>query len=109
MSICKNPTNAKLCSYINKKIHARTSIPTVKSEDGFLVSLDDKRASLFNSVFQKVFIDDNGVDLHTDCLLSRNKHMQDIEITSAEVAKALHRFNTSMSRSPDKIPNYFLK
>ena len=36
MSICANPTNANLYSYINKKIHARTSIPTVKSEDGSL-------------------------------------------------------------------------
>ena len=101
MSTCKNPANVKLYSYINKKIHARTSIPTVKSIDGSLVSLDDKKASLFNSVFQKVFIDDNGIDLHTDCLLPSHKHMQNIEITFADVAKALHRLNTSMSQSPD--------
>ena len=63
MSICKSTTNAKLYNAINNKIHARTSIPTVKSEDGSLASLDDKKASLPNPVFQKVFIDGNGVDL----------------------------------------------
>ena len=35
--------------------------------------------------------------------------MQDIGITTADVAKALQRLNTSMSRSPDNIPAYFLK
>ena len=109
MSICKNPTNAKLYCFINKKIHARTSIPAVKSKDGFLVFLDDKKAILFNSVFQKVFIDNNGVDFHTDCLLPSHKRMQDIEITSADVTKALHRLNTSMSESPNNIPACFLK
>ena len=94
---------------VNKKIHARTCITTVKSEDGSLVSLDDKKASLFNSVFQKVFINNNGVDPHTDCLLPSHKLRQDIEITTADVAKALHRLNTSMSWSPGSISAYFLK
>ena len=35
--------------------------------------------------------------------------MQDIEITTADVAKALHSLNSSMSRSPHNIPAYFLK
>ena len=35
--------------------------------------------------------------------------MQDIEITTADVAKALHRLNSSMSWSPHNIPAYFLK
>ena len=96
MSICKNPTNAKLYNYINKKIHARTSIPTVQSEDGPLVTLCDKKENLFNSVFQKVFIDDNNGYLQTDGLLPSHKCMQNIEITFADVAKALHRLNTSM-------------
>ena len=33
------------------KIHARTSIPAVKSKDESLVSLDDKKTSLINFVF----------------------------------------------------------
>ena len=61
-----------------------------------LISLDDEKASLFNSVFQNVFIDDYGVDLHTDCFLPSHKYMQDIEITTADVAKTLNRLNTSM-------------
>ena len=38
-----------------------------------------------------------------------HKHIQDIEITTAEVAKTLYRLNTCMLRSPDNIPAYFLK
>ena len=68
-----------------------------------------KKVSIFNSVFQKVFMDENDVDLHTECLLPSHKHMQDIEISTADVAKALHRFNTFMSQSLDNIPAYFLK
>ena len=60
-------------------------------------------------MFQKVFIDGNGVDLHTDCLLLSHKHVQDIEITTADIAIVLHRLNTSMSWSPDNVPAYFLK
>ena len=51
---------------MNKKIPVTSSILTVKSKDGSLVSLDDEKASLFN-FFQNVYIDDNGFDLHTDC------------------------------------------
>ena len=35
--------------------------------------------------------------------------MQNIEITTADVAKALHRLKTSMSWSPDNISAYFLR
>ena len=35
--------------------------------------------------------------------------MQDIEITTSDIARALNRLNTSMSRFSDNIPAYFLK
>ena len=52
-SICKNLPYAKLYNYINKKIHAISSIPTIKSEDNSLVSLDEEKADLFNLFFKK--------------------------------------------------------
>ena len=64
---------------------------------------------LFNSVFQKVFIVDNGADLHLNSHLSNHKHLQELGITTSDVVKALHKLNSSISQSPDNIPAYFLK
>ena len=79
----------------------RTSI--LKSEGGHLVSTDEKKAILFNSVFQKVFTVDNGVNLHLNSHLSYDKNLQDFEITTLDVIKALNKIKSSMSRSPDNI------
>ena len=96
-------------SYINKKMNVRTSILILKSEDGHLICTDEDKAMLFNSVFQKVFTVDNGVNWHLNSDLSYHKHLQDFEITTSDVVKALPKLNSFMSRSPDNIPAYFLK
>ena len=108
-SICNNLNNAKLYGYINKKLNVRTSIPILKSEDGHLVYTDEDKVMLFNSVFQKVFTVDNGVNLHLNSHLSHHKHLQDFKITTSDVVKALNKLNSSMLRSPDNIPAYFSK
>ena len=90
-------------------MNVKTSIPILKSEDSHLVCTDEDKAILFNSVFQKVFAVDNGVDLNLNSCLSYHKHLQDFEITTLDVVKALHKLYSSMSRSPDNIPAYFLK
>ena len=108
-SICNNLNNAKFYSYINKKMNVITSIPILKSEDGHLVSTDEDKAMLFNSVFQKVFTVDNGVNLHLNSHLSYDKNLRDFEITTLDVVKALNKLKRSMSRSSDNIPAYFLK
>ena len=89
-------------------MNVRTSIPILKSEDGHLVSTDEDKAMLFNSVFQKVFTVDNGVNLHFNSHLSYDKNLQDFEIT-LDVVKALNKLTRFMSRSPDNISAYFLK
>ena len=108
-SICNNLNNAKFYSYINKKMNVRTSISILKSEDRHLVSTDKDNAMLLNSVFQKVFTVDNCVNLHLNSYLSYHKHLQDFELTTLDVVKALNKLNSSMSWSPHSILAYFLK
>ena len=105
-SICNNLNNAKFYDYINKKVNVRTSIPILKSEDGHLVCTDEDKAMLLNSVFQKIFTVDNDVNLHLNSHLSYHKHLQDLEITTSDVVKALHKLHSSMSHFPDNIPAY---
>ena len=113
-SICNNLNNAKFYGYINKKMNVGTCIPILKSEDGHLVSTDEDKAMLFNSVFQKVFTVDNDVNLHLNSHLSYHKHLQDFEITTLDVIKALNKLKSFMSWSPDniqgvkKVPDRFL-
>ena len=90
-------------------MNVRTSIPILKSENSHLVCTDEDKTMFFNSFFQKTFTVDNGVNLHLNSHLSYYKYLQDFEITTSDVVKALHKLNSSMSQSPDNIPTYFLK
>ena len=78
-------------------------------EEGSVADSDEDKANLLNATFHKVFKNDDGTDLTSDCILSPQQCLHDFYISEEDVSSAMHNIPDKLSRTPDGIPAYFWK
>ena len=94
---------------MNNKLKTKSFIPSLKDEEGCVADSDEDKANLLNATFHKVFKNDDGTDLTSDCLLSTQQCLPDFYISEEDVSSAMHNrpIPDKLSRTPDGIPAYF--
>ena len=68
--ICHKRNSKSFYAYKNIKLKSRSFISPLKTESGNLAISDTDEADVLNSVFQSVFLSDDGNDLHLNHLSS---------------------------------------
>ena len=107
-AICDQQNPKSFYAFTNKNLKGHSFISSPKADSGDRVILDLDKANTLNSVFQNVFITDNGQDLHLNELCNITK-MNDIKIIAKDITTALANMSNKTSRTPDEIPSYFFK
>ena len=108
-AICRAPNSAKFYGYVNKKFNVRSFIPTLQTQNNKLAISDEEKVEELNKVFQNVLVQDNGKDLTRNSKLLTTQYMEDVSVSDMDVFSALHRLSGKLSRTPDKLPAYFIK
>ena len=94
---------------MNNKLKTKSFIPSPKDEEGSAADSDEDKANFLNATFHKVFKNDDGTDLTSDCLLYPRQYLHDFYISEEDVSSAMHNIPDKLSRTPDGIPAYFWK
>ena len=118
----QSKSNAKLFfRYINNKKHMRSGIGPLKDSTGTLVTNDKNMASVLNNYFSSVFnptAEDENItpdDTITNNVITGTpattpEHtLEEFEISTEEVLKALNELKTNKSPGPDEIYPKILK
>jgi hypothetical protein len=106
-NICNNPSSKKFYKYVKQKIKSKAPVPPLYDDQDNLVMSDSNKANLFNSFFQHVFTQDDG--RKTDQTTKKVIEMNNYDITYDEILDAVYNSKDKISRTPDKIPMYFIK
>ena len=107
LKMCNLPSSKNFYNYVNKKIKSRSTIPPLHDNDKNLKFSDTEKANVFNQFFQKVFTDDNGVNLNLPAKSSVT--MESFEITFLDILQAVNDSKDKITRTPELIPTYFIK
>ena len=83
-------------------------IPSLKCDGQALAESDLANAYLFNETFH-IFQADNGHHLQLARIVPPHQSLCDIDISTDDVSRAIHRVPDKVSCTPDGIPAYFLK
>ena len=108
-SICSSHNPSSFYGYAKRKLKARPGIPLLRCDDLVLAESDLAKANLFNETFHNIFQADNGHHLQLACIVPPHQSLCDIDISTDDVSRAIHRVPDKVSRTPDGIPAYFLK
>ena len=106
-SLCNSPSSKKFFKYVKQKLKSKSPIPPLYDDQENLVMSDSNKADLFNQFFQSVFIQDDGKTLHQTP--SPTPEMETFDISYVEILDAVFNSKDKISRTPDKIPMYFIK
>ena len=107
-NIWTDANQAKFYGYVNNKLKSKSFAPSLKDEEGSVADSDQDKANLLNATFHKVFKNNDGTDLISDCILSPQQCLHDFYI-SEDVSSAMHNIPHKLSRTPNGIPAYFWK
>ena len=77
-----------LCTF-TMPYKSKSFIPSLKDEEGSVADSDKDKANLLNATFHKVFKNDDGTDLTSDCLSSPQQCLHNYYI-SEDVSSAMH-------------------
>ena len=111
----------KFFRYINSKKHIRSGIGPLKDGTGNLVTDDQNMASMLNDYFSSVFnipaeaghITTNNINANNESgsipTISAEQTLNNFEVTTEEVLKALNDMKTNKSPGPDNIYPRVLK
>ena len=106
-TLCRKSVNHH--GYANNILKSKSLIPSLKDEEGSVVDSDEDKANLLNAIFHKVFKNDDGTDLSSDCLLSPQQCLHDFYISEEDVSSAMHNIPDKLSGTLDSIPACFWK
>ena len=110
-NILKYRNKKAFYGYIKKKLHTKSHLPPLVTEDKEIVMESFEKAELFNSYFSSVFSKDNG-NLPNDIPYGDTdflSNMDPLTITPTHIKNAIRNLKSSVSRSPDNIPSIFIK
>ena len=98
--------------FINRKLHKRSYIPPLKKSTSETIVDSKEKANLLNQHFSSVFLTDDDTtcpSLYINDKLDQMSPMGPVIITPSMVSEAIARIKSSVSRTPDEVPAYFLK
>ena len=104
--ICLQPSSKKFYNFFKRKMKTKSSIPPLL-KNGSWCYTDTGKANALNSFFHEVFTIDNGSSLHTQP--KQVQQMEEFEITTLDVHKALIKLKDKITRTPEGVPPYFIK
>ena len=107
IQICNNPSSKKFYNIFRSKMKSNSSIPPLYDSNNNIHTSNIDKANLINSFFHQVFQKDDGVPLPFS--YKTNNIMEDFSINISDVKHSLHTLKDKMTRTPEKIPSYFLK
>lgn len=103
--ICKNPSSRKFYGFVNTKLKSKNGITTIVNDDNKDIESDVEKADMFNLYFQKVFIQDDGIDLQ---IQPKNCNiMPSFEIFMSDISFAVENSKDKISRTPESVPTLF--
>ena len=108
-SICSSHNPSSFYGYAKRKLKARPGLPSLRCDDQALAESDLAKANLFNKTFHNIFQADNGHHLQLARIVPPHQSLCDIDISTEDISRAIHRVPDKVSRTPDGIPAYFLK
>ena len=108
-SLLDEPSLAKFYSFINSKLQNHSTTPSMKDQNGNIITSAKEKANVFNNYFSTVFTKDDGLTPDIPQQADDNSFLSHINFSYANVLRALLDLPNKTSRSPDGYPAYFLK
>ena len=105
--VCNSRNKCAFYNYANKMLRVRRPIPSIKTDDGEILTDNFDKAEYFNRTFQSVFTEDDGISINVNA--KTDVLMDDINVTDTQVLNALKQLEPKTSMSPDGIPAIVLK
>ena len=88
-------------------LSVRRPVPSLKTDDGTILTSNREKAENFNKTFQSVFTPDNGTPINV--APKTNVKMKDVSVTNKQILDAIKQLQPKTSMSPDGIPAFVLK
>ena len=106
-NVCNSCNSSAFYNYANKTFRIKRTIPAITTDDGELLTDNFKKAEHFNKTFQSVFTRDNGIPMNLPH--KTQAVMNNINISSSKIIKALLKIAPKTTATPDGIPPIVLK
>ena len=98
--------------FINRKLQQRSYLPPLINSSSETITEPKDKANLLNNQFSSVFVTDDDTtspSMYINDKLEQMLPMEPVTITPSMVSEAIFRLKSSVSRTPDQVPAYFLK
>ena len=96
--------------YVNRKLRTCSSrIGILRDENGSTVVTDDEKANLFNSYFNSVNVDDNGLIADIPTRVSEDTCIDDVEFTPTVIRRIIRKIKPKYTCGPDGYPPFLIK
>ena len=77
--VCNSRNKCAFYNYANKMLRVRRPIPSIKTDDGEILTDNFDKAEYFNRTFQSVFTEDDGISINVNA--KTDVLMDDINVT----------------------------
>ena len=103
----QNVDPKRLFNYIKKQNSVVTSIPSIKTTDGNLVTSDFDKSNVFSEYFSSVFVNDNGFMPNFQAGCTGSFHSFTCNVV--EIIKIVKKLSNNSAPGPDGYTPFFLK